>query len=131
MANGVIHWEIVGKDTKKLQEFYGKLFDWKIDANNPMNYGMVNTGTDRGIHGGIGPAPEGRPGYLTFYVEVPSLEEHLKKVETLGGKTVMPPMQVPNGPRIAMFADPEGTAVGLVQTIAKARRSPSCRTRDR
>jgi uncharacterized protein len=115
MANAVIHWEIVGKDAKKLQDFYGKLFDWKIDANNPMNYGMVNTGGERGINGGIGPAPEGRPGYLTLYVEVPNLEDHLKKVGSLGGKTLMPPMQIPNGPRIAMFADPEGTAVGLVQ----------------
>ncbi len=41
MAHPVVHWEITAKDAGKMQEFYGKLFDWKIDANNPMNYGMV------------------------------------------------------------------------------------------
>lgn len=115
MANPVLHWEITGKDAKKLHEFYGKLFDWKIDANNPMNYGMVNTGGEGGINGGIGPAPHGHSGSVTFYVQVPKLEDQLKKAQGLGGKTIMPPMQVPNGPRIASFADPEGNVVGLFE----------------
>ncbi|MDB5028605.1 MAG: hypothetical protein JWO66_2294 [Candidatus Eremiobacteraeota bacterium] len=28
---------------------------------------------------------------------------------------MMPPDQVPNGPRIALFTDPEGHVVGLVE----------------
>jgi hypothetical protein len=30
----VVHFEITGKDGKRLQEFYTKLFDWHIDADN-------------------------------------------------------------------------------------------------
>jgi hypothetical protein len=53
MANQVSWFEISGKDGAKLQEFYGDLFGWKIDANNPLSYGMVE-GSDGGIGGGIG-----------------------------------------------------------------------------
>ena len=42
MANKVVHFEIAGQDAKKLQDFYSKLFDWNVDANNPMEYGMVD-----------------------------------------------------------------------------------------
>lgn len=53
MGQPVVHWEIGAKDARRLQDFYAKLFDWKIDANNAMNYGMVETGGQGGINGGI------------------------------------------------------------------------------
>ena len=114
MANKVVHFEVIGKDGKKLQDFYAKLFDWKIDANNPMNYGMVPP-EDSGVGGGIASGQDGGPGHVTFYVEVDDLQAHLKKVESLGGKTIMEPMDVPGGPQIAMFADPEGHVIGMTK----------------
>ena len=113
MGKKVVHFEVIGKDGKKLQEFYAKLFDWKIDANNPMNYGSVSA-DDSGLGGGIS---AGQPGdsRVTFYVEVEDLNGYLKKVKSLGGKTIMDPMDVPGGPRLAMFADPEGHVVGMIQ----------------
>jgi predicted enzyme related to lactoylglutathione lyase len=113
MGQKVVHFEVIGKDAKKLQDFYGKLFGWNIDANNPMNYGMVQP-DDAGIGGGIGADDQGA-GRVTFYVEVDDIDAQLKKAESLGGKTLMPAMAVPNGPTIAMFADPEGQMIGLVK----------------
>jgi predicted enzyme related to lactoylglutathione lyase len=120
-AAPVVHFEVIGKDAKKLQNFYSKLFDWQINADNPMNYGLVNAagnGTEVGkgsIGGGVGSAPEGAPGYVTFYVQVPDLEATLKKVASMGGKTIVPPTEIPNMVTFAMFQDPEGNAVGLVK----------------
>ena len=57
MGNPVVHFEIGGKNAKKLNDFYAKNFGWKIDANNPMKYGIVATGSDKGIPGGISPPP--------------------------------------------------------------------------
>ena len=37
-----IQFEVVGKDQKALQGFYGKLFDWSFDTNNPTAYGMTD-----------------------------------------------------------------------------------------
>ncbi|MEX0875662.1 MAG: VOC family protein [Actinomycetota bacterium] len=112
MSSPVVHFEVVGKDAKKLQSFYADLFDWKIDANNPMDYGMV-AAAERGIAGGVGPSPDGGT-HVTFYVEVPDLQAALDKAEKLGGTTVTPPMDVPGGPTLAHFADPEGNFIGLV-----------------
>ena len=39
MPNPVIHFEIQVNDVEAGQEFYRKLFDWDINADNPMNYG--------------------------------------------------------------------------------------------
>ncbi len=52
---------------------------------------------------------------VTFYVQVVSLDETLKKAESMGGKTVMPPMDVPGGPTMAQVQDPEGNTIGLVK----------------
>jgi predicted enzyme related to lactoylglutathione lyase len=111
MSSPLIHFEVAGKDAAKLQSFYGDQFGWQIDANNPMNYGMVNLSGDVG--GGIGPAPEGQPGHAMFYVGVDDVEAALQKAESLGGSRVFGPMEVPDGPTIGHFADPEGNVVGL------------------
>ncbi len=113
MGQPVVHFEIVGKDPKKLQEFYSGLFDWHIDANNPMNYGIVDTHGEGGIGGGIGPAQG--PNQVTFYVQVDDPQAYLSKIEGLGGKTVMPVTEIPDMVTFAMFADPEGNVVGLVK----------------
>jgi predicted enzyme related to lactoylglutathione lyase len=35
MGRAVVHFEIGCRDSKKTQEFYKKLFDWKIEAMGP------------------------------------------------------------------------------------------------
>ena len=57
MGDPVIHFEVVGRDGAKLQQFYGDVFGWKIDASNPMKYGIVDNGGE-GINGGVGEADE-------------------------------------------------------------------------
>jgi len=116
MGKPVTHWEVTGKDGKRLQKFYADLFDWKVDANNPMQYGIVDTG-GKGINGGIATAQQGAGG-ITFYVEVEDLDEYLRTAERLGGKTLMPPSEVPGATtpvKLAMFADPEGNRIGLLK----------------
>ena len=111
MADKVTHFEVHGKDGKRLQQFYASLFGWSVDANNPMQYGMVSP-EPGGIGGGI--AQSASP-MVTFYVAVADPAAALKKVERLGGKTVMTPHDVPGGPQIAQFADTEGNVIGLVK----------------
>ena len=113
MAHPVVHFEILGKDGKKLQAFYRKLFGWTIDAGNPMKYGIVKK-ERRGIMGGIGQAPRGK-GHVTVYVHVPDLKKSLDKAVKLGGKVVMPPTEVMPEVNIALFQDPDGHVIGLVK----------------
>ena len=118
MSNPVVHFEIVGANSAKTKQFYTELFNWTIDDDNPMNYGMVNTGSHRGIGGGIYGVEEeedDRPG-VKIHVEVDDLQAYLDKAEQLGGKTILPPTVVPDMVTFALFADPDGTLIGLVKS---------------
>ncbi len=120
MGQPVVHFEIMGKDGEKLRSYYSELFGWEIDADNPMNYGIVqrdgNTGADGvGIGGGVGAAPEGYDGHVTFYIEVPDVEAALAKAESLGGSRVMGPETVMDVVELGLFNDPEGHLVGVVK----------------
>ena len=114
MPSPVVHFEVIGGEGNTLQTFYGDVFGWKIDANNPMNYGIIGPG-EGGIGGGIGPSMGGT-NLVTFYIQVDDIAAALEKVAKLGGKTIMPVSEVPGGPTIAMFTDPVGNRVGLVKT---------------
>lgn len=113
MAYPVTHFEVTAKDSKKLRDFYSKLFDWKL-TDAPQNYAMVDTqAKGHGINGGIGQSRDGK-NLVTFYVETDDLKGTLAKAEKLGGRTIMQPMQA--GPvELAMFTDPEGNVIGLAK----------------
>jgi predicted enzyme related to lactoylglutathione lyase len=114
MGNAVVHFEIGGKNTPALSKYYGDLFGWKTNIHEPSGYGMIDTEADgTGIGGGVMTTPDGKA-MVTFYVAVDDLTKSLEQAEKLGGKTVMPPMDVPEGPSLALFSDPEGNVIGLV-----------------
>jgi len=108
----VVHWEVQAKDPAKQQRFFSELFAWKVDANNPMSYGMVEAGSKDGIGGGIGGGSGSS--LVTIYVSVDDIDETLAKAETLGAQTIMPRTDI--GMIImAQFRDPEGNVIGLVE----------------
>jgi predicted enzyme related to lactoylglutathione lyase len=117
MAHPVTWFQISGKNGKKLQSFYKRLFSWKMAAAPGDNSGlmMVDPDLPGGIAGGIGPSQDGSPS-VTVYVTVDDVEAHLQKIEAAGGKTAMQPQQLPQGMgTIGGFTDPEGNWVGLWQ----------------
>ena len=114
MAYPVTHFEINAQDAPATQKFYKDLFGWGIDANNPDNYGIIDTkNKGTGINGGIGASQQGRS-WVTFYVECDDPAATLAKVERLGGRRVMEPMESMNVV-YALFADPEGNVIGLAK----------------
>ena len=113
MRAPVVRFEIMGGNGDQLETFYRELFGWKIDSNNPMKYGMVDTGSPGSIAGGVGASQDGK-NRVSIYIEVEDLDAALAKAEKLGGKTILSPSQVPGGPRLAMFADPAGNVTGLL-----------------
>ncbi len=46
---------------------------------------------------------------------MPNLDAALKKADSLGGTKISDPMDVPGGPTIAHFADPDGNVIGLIK----------------
>ncbi len=115
VPNPVVHVEILGSDAPRLQRFYAELFGWKTTLN-PVGYGYVPVAPAPpvALTGGVGPSPQRQP-LVIFYVKVADPASTLKMAEALGGRIVMPPVEVPGGIIFARFADPEGNIVGIVR----------------
>jgi predicted enzyme related to lactoylglutathione lyase len=64
-----------------------------------------------GVGGGIGQGPPG----VTFYIQVPSLEDALDRVVANGGAVVMTATEVAPNVVIASFTDPEGNQIALIR----------------
>jgi predicted enzyme related to lactoylglutathione lyase len=111
----IVHWEIQSRAPEKLHSFYAEALGWEIDANNPMRYGMVASGGPNGIDGGIGGTPTAASSSrVLVYASVPSIPMVLQRIESLGGKTLMPRTDI--GPVImALYEDPDGNAMGLIE----------------
>jgi predicted enzyme related to lactoylglutathione lyase len=110
----VVHWEIQSKSPQRLHDFYRDVFAWEIDTNNPMQYGMVGSGSGGdSINGGIGPS-EGPAARTLVYASVPDIDQALSKVGERGGRTILPRTDM-GMVTLAVFEDPEGNAFGLVE----------------
>ena len=115
-GNPVVWFEVIGKDAGGLRTFYADLFGWTFDLMDEMDYGMVSADANGGgIPGGVGSGPDPSISYQTVYAGVDDVEGTLAKAESLGAKTVAPPMDLPAGGRIALFVDPQGHTFGLVK----------------
>ncbi len=109
MGRPVVHFEIGCRDSKKTQEFYKKLFDWKISEMGPAAMIAAETGGIGGHITALGHEPHH---YTMFYVDVDDVAGYLKKATALGAKTLVPPVDIPTG-TFAWMQDPEGNTVGL------------------
>jgi uncharacterized protein len=108
MPNPVVYFEIGCRDMAKTQEFFGKLFDWKLTPSGPAT--MIDTGgTVPGHITSLGHEPHA---FTHFYVQVDDVKAYLDKAVELGGNTLVPPVNIPTG-TFAWFADLEGNTVGL------------------
>jgi predicted enzyme related to lactoylglutathione lyase len=115
MTRPVVHFEIRGKDPKRLADFYRELFGWSIDDASPMGIMTIQHGIGGPADGVNGHIRAGDTAGVSIFVQVLDLHETLRKAEAMGGRAVMQPFDVPDGPTVAQMADPEGNLVGLVK----------------
>ena len=114
MAGQVIHFEVTGKDQKALQTYYGQLFGWSFNTDNPGGYGMTEPASS-GVIVGIGSDPTGGAGWVTGYVTVLDVNATLARAEALGGKVIMPKFSPDGTAQRARVADPEGHILGITE----------------
>ncbi len=116
MNNPVMRWQIVSPTPQKTSEFYCKLFGWESTRDNLLNYEMLDTGSERGIHGGVWPAPPEATSFVQLYIEVENCETSVKQAVALGAGVLMPPQALPDGDVMAVLRDPCGMTFGIMQT---------------
>ena len=125
MDHTVVHFEIPADDVEKLRKFYGELFGWKIEKMpGPVEYwGIATVPVDEkgmpqrpGVNGGMMKRqnPENKP---VNYIAVESVDEYVKKIEALGGRVIVPKMEVPGIGWWALALDPEGNQFAIMQSV--------------
>jgi predicted enzyme related to lactoylglutathione lyase len=108
-----MQWQILAKEPDKLADFYTKLFGWRVNANNALNFRRIDTASKRGIGGGIWPAPPEGHAMVSLYVEVDNVKQYVEKAAGLGAKTLIPPQELPDGDEMAVVLDLEGIPLGI------------------
>ena len=97
----VVHFEIFGKEPKKLIDFYSKVFGWKFEKWGPMDYWIIKTGEGPGIDGGL--TKEKPTGINT--IDVPDIDEFMEKIKNAGGTLLTEKMPIPTIGYLAYFKD--------------------------
>ena len=115
MANPFVHIELTTGDPERAKEFYGKLFDWKLE-DFPMEddvYTIIHVG-DHGAGGGImkTPAPDIPTRWLA-YIEMDDVAEKTAVTTQLGGRVEVEKTEVPGMGWFAVITHPTGGTVGL------------------
>src|SRR5262249_16584699 len=108
--------EQVSADPKQAQDFYSKLFGWDTEVFRPgeIDYTMILSGGQ--THGGFGKAIEGAPPpHWLSHVRVTNVEETIEAAKSAGGKLAAGPVEVGEGGRMAIVADPQGAYISAYQ----------------
>lgn len=117
----VAHFEIPADEPERAVRFYEDVFGWTIEQwEGPMEYWLVTTGQapEPGINGAIERRREG--GVTQNTVDVPDVDEYVRKVEAAGGKIIRPKTALPGVGWYAYCADTEGNVFGMMQEDPEA-----------
>jgi predicted enzyme related to lactoylglutathione lyase len=120
-----VEWfEVIGSDPVRTQQFYADLFGWTVESSGIPGYAVVDTGTGRGIQGGLGGGVDAR--WATVYAGVADVDLTLSRAEKLGGSRILDPglAELKTAARAALygsaddmrtgeFRDPAGNVFGL------------------
>ncbi len=106
-----IWYELMTPDPAAAKAFYDKVVGWTIHPGTPEtgDYGFI-TRADGAMTGGVLPITKDMAGggcipSWVGYIGVDNVDTFLPKLESAGGKVLMPARDVPMAGRIAMVAD--------------------------
>lgn len=112
MAHPIVHVEIPAADPKAAAGFYSDLFGWKTEVDPNFDYWQFQAAGGPG--GGFVKLDDTtKPGDVVIYIGTDNIESTLAKVESLGGKTVVPKTEIPKMGWFAILSDPTGNRIGL------------------
>ncbi|HEX3675724.1 MAG TPA: VOC family protein [Rhizomicrobium sp.] len=104
MSAPIVFFDIAGPDAAALKAFYAGVFGWGIDGNNAIDTGALK-GTLRQD-----------PAEKIIYLGVPDIDAALAQIISAGGAVAMPRTVIPKVVTFALFTDPAGNRMGLVET---------------
>jgi len=126
MMNKVSHFEIPYEDQERAQKFYQEVFGWQINKFSDEGYYLAfTTKSDPNtmmplepgaINGGLLKRDSTAKNPL-LVIDVPNIDDHIKKIEDAGGELIMPKVSVGESGFFARVADTEGNVIAIWQQL--------------
>ena len=125
----IAYFEIPANNVDRAKHFYHALLGWKIEpTKTAMDPAKVATMQDHDVI--TGEPQEGTLSMgglykrqmtenITNHVMVEDIDKVLEKVGKLGGKIVVPKMDIPNVGLNAIIQDTEGNTIGIWKPVKK------------
>ncbi len=119
MAPGSLTWaELATHDMAAARDFYSALVGWgSEDLPGPTAYAVFTTEGSTPVAGVMGMddgfPPDALPAWVP-YLAVLDVDDILARAGSIGGRTLMGPMDTPYG-RLAVLADPQGAVLSIIR----------------
>jgi uncharacterized protein len=117
-THGAFSWnELMTTDPAAAQRFYGELFGWQCQdmdmGTGPYTVASVGETQVAGI---MGPPPDAPPMPPAWgcYITVDDVGRTIDRCTALGGKLLVPAMEVPGVGRMAVLQDPQGAVFSVM-----------------
>lgn len=128
--HGALAWtQLNATDPAKAKAFYEPLLGWKgNDTQNPMGGAYTQWANAVGMAAGMMPMPPDAPGsshWLTYFA-VDDVDAAHAKLASLGGKTWVPPMDIPGVGRFCVVADPQGGTFAMAKFLPPPEGAKDC-----
>jgi predicted enzyme related to lactoylglutathione lyase len=120
---GAFSWcELMTTDPAAAKDFYVRLFGWELEemSMEGMTYTVVKAGGE--AVGGIMAMPaeaQGIPPHWGSYVTVADVDATARKAQELGGKVLVPPLDIPGVGRFSVLQDPQGAVISAITYVMK------------
>jgi hypothetical protein len=124
----VVFFDLAGKSSNKLSEFYAQVFSWQIAPDGrftaqvkspPMvphsDYPAASVGFSTTVTAPLPGQIREDPSDKRIYLGVPDVTATLEVIKKKGGVVEAPRFEVPGVVVLGLFKDPEGNAMGLVE----------------
>jgi hypothetical protein len=112
MPAPIVFLDIVGPELPKQAQFYREVFGWQSDAGG--NFSVSAAAPLRGVLRVVEPK-DNPTAERVVYLGVPDINATLAAIAAHGGKTVLPRLEVSGVAILALFTDPAGNRMGLVE----------------
>ncbi|MEH3159026.1 MAG: VOC family protein [Sphingomonas taxi] len=118
LSDGTPIWfELTTPDQAAAARFYEAVIGWTTQVSPFAEHGgyVIASAPDGDRIAGMMTPPPGAPTGWSLYVLAHDLDATLAKVATLGGKTVVGPMDIPHVGRFAVIHDDQGIPLSVMQ----------------
>jgi uncharacterized protein len=116
LTGKVIWHDLVTPDLDAAERFYGKLFGWQFETLSDDYKLASNNGN---LIGGVARLEDKqRRSHWLPLVSVPDVESAVSKTTAAGGVQLLRPFDLPKRGQVAVVADPQGAAFGVVNSAS-------------